>query len=73
MGPPCEALRVTEDQSRLQITNKPFLKRAAAECAVFVRARDAVVDQNEPNSPGKSAGGERQIGTHVHLHQDVVA
>jgi hypothetical protein len=73
MGPPCEALRVAEGQSRLQITNKAFLERAAAECAVFVRARDAVINQNEPNSPGKSAGGERQIGTHVDLHRDVVA
>jgi hypothetical protein len=31
----------------------------------LVRARDAVINDNEPNCLWKSAGGESQIGTHV--------
>ncbi len=73
MGPPCEALRVATDQSRLRITDVTVFDKATAQCAVFVRARDAVINQNEPNSLGKSAGGESQISTHVHLHPFVVA
>src|SRR2546430_91523 len=68
MGPPCEALRIAVDQPRLRITNVTFLDKATAQCAAFVRTRDAVINQNEPNSLGKSASGESQIGTHVHFH-----
>ena len=31
----------------------------------MVGARDAVINENEPNCLWKFAGGERQIGTHV--------
>jgi hypothetical protein len=55
MCPSCEALRIAVDQSRL----------ATAHCAMLVRARDAVINDNEPNCLWKSAGGESQIGTHV--------
>jgi len=32
---------------------------------VLARARDAVVNENEPNCLWQSAGGESQIGTHL--------
>ena len=63
--PSCETLRIAVDQPRLRITNVAFLEKATAQCAVLVRARHAVIDENEPNCPRKSAGGESQIGTHV--------
>ena len=65
MCPSGEALRIAVDQSRLRITNVACLDKATAHCAVFVRARDAVIDDNEPNCLSKSAGAESQIGAHV--------
>src|SRR5215831_10616431 len=38
-----------------------------------VRARDAVVNENELNAFGKSASGQSRIGTHVQLHRFVAA
>jgi hypothetical protein len=70
MCPSCEALRIAVDQPRLGITNVAFRDKATAQCTVFVRARDAVVNENEPNPLGKPAGGETQIATHV-PHQPV--
>jgi hypothetical protein len=68
----CEALRIAVDQPRLRITDIAFLDNPAAQRAVFIRARDAFINDNEPNSVRKSASGESQ-GTHIQLHRFVVA
>ena len=65
MCPFCEAPRIAIDQSRLHITNVAFFHKATAQRAVLVHARHAVVNENEPNCPWKSAGGESLVGTHV--------
>src|SRR5262249_5772636 len=39
--------------------------RSATQCAMPVRAWDAVVNDNEPGSPRKSAPCESQIGVHI--------
>ena len=43
---------------------RSFLNKSTSQCAM-VGARDAVINENEPNCLWKFAGGERQIGTHV--------
>ena len=51
-------MRIAVDQTRLRIADVAFLDNAAAQCAVSVCARDAVINDNEPGSVQKSAPGE---------------
>jgi hypothetical protein len=51
----------------LWITDVAFRDSRAAQRAVFVRARDAIINENEPWSVWQSIGGEARIGTHTHL------
>jgi hypothetical protein len=43
-----EALRIAVEQMRLRFADIAFFDLAAAKRAVYVSARDAVVDENEP-------------------------
>ena len=65
MCPCCEALRVAADRSRLRITNVASFNKVAAHHAVGIRARNAVVHENEPNCPLKPVGVGSLNGTHI--------
>jgi hypothetical protein len=60
--PTGEALRIAVDQARFKISEVAFIDGSAAQCAVLVGTRHAVIDENESRCMRKCASGERQIG-----------
>jgi hypothetical protein len=62
--PTGEALRIAVDQTRFKISDVAFLDGAAAQRAVLVIARHAIIDENEFRCVRKSTSGKTQIGAH---------
>lgn len=62
--PTDEALRIAVNQTRFKISDVAFLDSAAAQRAMLVIARHAIIDENESRCVLKSASGKTQIGAH---------
>ena len=62
--PTGEALRIAVDQTRFKISDVAFLDGAAAQRAMLVIKRHALIDENESRCVRKSASSKTQIGAH---------
>ena len=61
-----EALHIAVEQTRLRFADVAFFDLSTAKRAVCVRARDAVVDENEPSPAQKSTRTcVRLVGAHA--------
>jgi hypothetical protein len=64
-----EALGIGIEHTRLRFADVAFFNLLMTECSVGVRARDPIIDQNEPSPLRKSVrAGEHRIGAHRDLH-----
>jgi hypothetical protein len=72
VGPSRQALHIAVDQTRANITDVAIIDNAAAQRAMFIVARYAAINENEPSSVGKPACGKGHIRAHIRLHPLIV-